>query len=292
MFNPAYLPIPEHSLTVYGNSGCIARVSPRSTIKMASSPQVVSRLLRQGKFMDVENESEYTIFSCREKIFPEVYSLTPNSYTMETLNEIDWENADTVEIMTELKRKLSENLWGIPHKMTLSKSWHLTLSRYIDEKLTESAVSSKLQTRVARLVAKLQFLVDDLMVCEIHGDPTLDNCMLKVGDDAGQHELRVVDPIPFESSAMPPLRVVDLGKMLQSCLGYEWLIEKFSRNVARDQAALEAVVLDGLNSAERVAASIFAVIHIVRLLPYQFKRKEVFIRNLEEAVSYAEQASI
>lgn len=103
-----------------------------------------------------------------------------------------------------------------------------------------------------------------LTACLTHGDPTFDNVMFR--PDTG--DLVLVDPLPtlITGPAVPDLRCVDYGKILQSCLGWEGVRYENVRELFR----VSPHVLHGIvgNANEWRATVLFAVVHLVRTLPY------------------------
>lgn len=95
----------------------------------------------------------------------------------------------------------------------------------------------------------------NLTTGRVHGDPTFANVMMR---GAG---LVLIDPIPGCAYA-PDVLAVDLGKILQSCYGYEQVL---TGQVVNDP---DIAWLDEFAPDERFAARTFAVAHIARMLPY------------------------
>lgn len=96
----------------------------------------------------------------------------------------------------------------------------------------------------------------NLTIVETHGDPTAENVMLR-----GEN-LVLIDPIPPEDH-LPSLLALDLGKILQSWCGYESVIVGRNPNFRRDTSWMYKFL-----EQDRAAAKVFALYHIVRLLPY------------------------
>ncbi len=93
---------------------------------------------------------------------------------------------------------------------------------------------------------------------------------------------------------MPNIRAVDLGKMLQSAIGYEHVIygdERFPHDSRLGKAKsleMSMRVLSGQDDDDARGAWIFCMIHLVRLLPYQSRHERVFTDLLEQVVKYVE----
>lgn len=93
-----------------------------------------------------------------------------------------------------------------------------------------------------------------------HGDATLENALL-----AEDGTVRLIDPLPY-SSRMPPLRAVDLGKMLQSADGYEG--RKYEHGWPEPDILTYTEVLDAESMADSRAAFYFRIVAYVRMLRY------------------------
>ena len=90
-----------------------------------------------------------------------------------------------------------------------------------------------------------------------HGDPTFENVMLSQSG-----ELTLIDPLPC-SSRMPPIADVDVGKIVQSLLGYERIVAGGVANVWQAVEWLHVI------THAYPAAAYFTGVHLVRLMPYQ-----------------------
>jgi hypothetical protein len=60
--------------------------------------------------------------------------------------------------------------------------------------------------------------------CLIHGDPTLDNTLM-----TKNMSIRITDPIPPNRLIRPSIQAIDHGKMLQSLLGWEFVLRGIPR---------------------------------------------------------------
>lgn len=101
-----------------------------------------------------------------------------------------------------------------------------------------------------------------LHACQTHGDPTFENVMAR-----RDGSVVLIDPIPA-TSAVPNLRCVDLGKVLQSIGGWEQLRYSHEPQAPRPRAidAYLDTVTDDKN--EQCAARYWHVVHLMRALPY------------------------
>jgi hypothetical protein len=107
----------------------------------------------------------------------------------------------------------------------------------------------------------------------IHGDPTLAN--LVYDDRLPFERWRWIDPLTRPYIPGDPL--VDLGKLYQSCLGYEQVLA--GREPERHDALMECLAQQlGLCEYHGL---VWCAIHLVRLIPYQHDEdKSVFAEML------------
>lgn len=93
----------------------------------------------------------------------------------------------------------------------------------------------------------------------IHGDPTFSNVMLRDSKRTWK-EWVLIDPIPA-GGKIPPHIYVDIGKILQSCLGWEDKIDigwdKAFKHLTKD-----------MSLCETDTTLFWTVIHLYRILPY------------------------
>lgn len=107
-----------------------------------------------------------------------------------------------------------------------------------------------------------------------HGDTTFDNLMAR---DSGQFVL--IDPLPpYVDERIPFLQVTDIGKIIQSLMGYEDI--KYGRPL---QPGNVMRFLDCIDKEERGAALYMAGVHFARLLSYQPKAlRPQFIKMISD----------
>jgi len=104
-----------------------------------------------------------------------------------------------------------------------------------------------------------------------HGDPTLDNMMSR-----GEHgEPVLVDPLPPERHT-PPLRALDVGKILQSLWGWHEAEYSPAHPHLAQKEAITGFLLSQLPPSEARAAWAFAVYNLIRALPYARHRQPVY----------------
>lgn len=176
-------------------------------------------------------------------LVPFVYAAWSNGYAMERLVET---RIDPVGVCGLLRR----SYWKHPPysawdpEQTLALMMHLSI--YLDLEILEAW---------AVLHSEVTATAGNLTACLTHGDPTLENVMQRPGDCQV-----LIDPIPARA-AVPDLLSVDLGKILQSCAGYDDIVRK---QPVRDfdDSFLDCFPID------RTAARYWAVVHYARAMPY------------------------
>ncbi len=175
-----------------------------------------------------------------------------------------WHDAELLEqreALTTGLKLLKKYVWTKPANK--KPEWKLLLSQHLHGtyQLYTFAFPEKL------IDVTLDSLTSDAC-CAIHGDPTAAN-ILK--DNIVKHyprRWRWIDPL--DRPYIPNDPHVDLGKMFQSCWGYERILvdETFKGNF-NYELAFELTTLTTLNYKR---AWLWHIIHLIRLLPYQDRR--------------------
>lgn len=96
------------------------------------------------------------------------------------------------------------------------------------------------------------------LLCLTHGDPTLSNVML--GWDL---RIRLIDPTP-ERRGVPPLAAVDHGKLIQSAVGWEHMLD--SSWPTPNQNTLDAVLSRLGRKRQRCEALFWGAYHCARFV--------------------------
>lgn len=216
-----------------GGSSGAEFVYYRSTVLKKGNPRVVA----QGRWLDRHNPRGSLAG------LPFVYGVDSCSYLMERLNDASVLEAGPILDV------LKNDVWSQHPEVEIDLQQH---EWYVDDKAADWWPEAITALRFWRRMISW----DGLMRCLAHGDPTFENCMWR----PSTRELVLIDPIPASYYA-PDLMAVDLGKILQSSLGYERVRNRwyYDSNVKW---------LDQFHVNERRAAQYFALVHFVRLLPY------------------------
>jgi hypothetical protein len=225
---------------VYGSNGVVRKVGTGA---------VGERVALQGRWL----------LSHRGRSLPRVTRAGDTGYDMEPLLAAPAWALDHDAIFTEMLTSLNSEVWKLPAEVPYDEIALLT-------KVGDLCHRFELRTEYAHwreLHAEIDF--NALQTGLAHGDPTFDNVMFR--ESTG--DLVLVDPLPslITGPAIPDLRCVDLGKILQSVLGWERIrygddseafkidTTTFKLKVAHSQTEWQAVVL-------------FGITHLLRTLPY------------------------
>jgi len=148
-----------------------------------------------------------------------------------------------------------QNLWAAP-KLGYESDWRRKLRDHLLFQRQEHGLEVS-EDFILKL-AKFAYVAGD--PCHIHGDATVSNLLY----DVANSRWCWIDPIsrPF----IPSSRVVDVGKMLQSCWGYEAVLERRGLPALNNDLAVE---LCSLSKVPYNEAMRWCAIHLIRLLPYQ-----------------------
>lgn len=161
--------------------------------------------------------------------------------------------ADLENALTSGARKLHD-LWVTPRQG--ATTWHVLLENHLKLQIT----AHHLAVDHRKLDVIMRGIRGSRNSVEIHGDPTLAN-IVHDGET-----WRWIDPL--NRIYIPGDPHVDLGKMFQSCLGYEQALFGLIREERYDlmrQLAQQCKLSYELGK-------LWCYIHIVRLLPYQDDR--------------------
>ena len=210
-------------------------------LPVARKQGVMGRVVQQGLWLQ---NHPY-------EMLPRVYEVTYDGYLMEWLTDPPYELLDHRVLLNRVWEALHA-LWGRTPVTALVRDAH---QRKIDELVTTK------NEAVIRQLGQLRDRITwpNLQAGLTHGDPTLDNVMLRGS------QIVLIDPIPA-THAVPDLRSVDTGKLLQSILGYELL--RYANTTydwrLRPQDLRNLVV----NDHEWLATVYWCVVHLLRAIPY------------------------
>lgn len=153
-------------------------------------------------------------------------------------------------------------LWQVQRPTWL---WREELTEHIIKQAHDFDLNSDMVMRL------LESLPDPTRFATIHGDPTLANIVYR------GKSWWWIDPL--DRPYIPGDPHVDLGKMFQSCLGYERVILGYDDELEADTKLMRKLAAKSCLSYSLAFA--WCQVHMIRLLRYQFtKDAEICVRWL------------
>ncbi len=225
---------------VYGANGVVRKIG---------SDEVGERVALQGRWL----------LTHRGRSLPRVTRVGETGYDMEPLLAAPAWALDHEAIFAEMIISLKRDLWHLPAEVPYDEAALLT-------KVGELCHRFELRAEYDRWRELHSAITwSDLPTALVHGDPTFDNVMFR--ESTG--DLVLVDPLPslITGPAIPDMRCVDLGKIMQSVLGWERV--RYGRDEDGfhvDWSVFSGQVLTSRN--EWLATVLFCATHFMRTLPY------------------------
>lgn len=226
----------------HGSSGAMIHVGEEHVMKYGYD-DVGVRVAAQGRWL-----RDYP-----SPAVPRVLSWFPDGYVMPRLRELDRSEPHDVTYLDAVAARLAEHVWTRAPNVKLD----LALHQLKVERLAHLH-APELERRLMQVGAG-EIDWDVLPTCLTHGDPTWDNVM----SDRRSEGLVIIDPIPA-SPAVPDLRCVDFGKMLQSVVGYE-RIRYREPGIIAEPEDVRALCQD---DNEWNATWYWCAVHLLRCAPY------------------------
>lgn len=199
------------------------------------------RVGAQGKWME-----EHPVPS-----LPQVYSVSDNAYQMERLTQPPVHLMSTETTLEEIAVILQRDFWSQPAVVEFEYEAHT-------DRLAPLPITNLTMKKLLLLYHRIDW--SSLTPGLTHGDPILDNLMLRYTG-----ELVLADPIPA-TPALPDLISVDIGRLLQSAVGYERVRYGLPgpENAGLDRLSFTWT----LTKNDMTAALYFAAIHCLRSMVY------------------------
>lgn len=227
--------------TQHGSSGAILDIQ-KHFVRKTGDGAVGERVLAQAKWLDEH----------RSSVVPVIFDVMPNGYMMERLEEVEPFTLDIADLDAIIGR-LSRGVWYHQAEIHLSETAHCEKMLGLEKKFASHEM--KLFLWEFRETA----FDDDQRRCLTHGDPTLDNVMRRSG------YFVITDPIPA-TPAVPDLWAVDLGKILQSLTGFEYV--RYGVTPHKSTEVRPGHLLDTLDWNDRIRTVYWCVVHYLRAMPY------------------------
>jgi hypothetical protein len=209
----------------------------------------------KGKGLLDQAELCELLYPVTPKVLAKYSTINTDAYSMELLYEPkDPSHGDcTTWALVTVNRMfpmLVNSVWNL--RRAPDRSWIVSLHHWLKNQPGHD------------LNMMLDIYFRDLLdYSSIHGDPTLANVLYRENG-----ELVITDPLPARGK-IPGLFTVDLGKMLQSAMG--WETEMFGWRYST--TALTRAVLRNYSPETQARAWFWAAVHCLRLLPYAVERR-------------------
>ena len=204
---------------------------------------------------------------------PNVARVYHNAYDMEKLNDPSPLFSMSAEYLVDGYLKALENgIWGEP----------VVEMNHTEHRRKLAAITTALHVGMEDdydTMFSVYFDVVDwssLIASRTHGDPTFDNLMWRGS------ELVIIDPIP-PTPAVPDLLVVDLGKIMQSLVGFECV--RYGGKAPRDTERAHLMFKNRYDENTWSAIVYWCAFHLYRAVPYMPSRDlAVRIRDMARRV--------
>lgn len=201
------------------------------------------------------------------KLLPEVKAIHSDGYTMEKLEDRPLpRTVEDVRTGCELLIDHLPSLWDTEQSFII-KMHAQTHHNYVDGLLRD--VDLRELRKELRQIFNHVFW-PSLRIARTHGDPLIDNTMFRSveGSRTGMMKPVLIDPIPA-TTALPHLQVVDIGRVIQSAIGYEWTrYDVGPHAVIHVPEAVDHVInawqSDRFSMHEVIGALYFSIIHMIR----------------------------
>lgn len=224
----------------HGSSGAVVEIFEHHVIKSGQGV-VGTRVIQQAQWLDRN----------RTSCLPVVFDVRPDGYMMEHLEEVEPFTLNVADLDAIIGR-LARGVWHFEPEATFSPKLHLAKLDTLKPYASIDMLDFLLDARGAAFDTRQRW-------CLTHGDPTLDNVMRRMG------HFVITDPIPA-THAVPDLWAVDLGKILQSLMGFE--IARYGVSPHDPLEVKPQHLLDTLQEPDRIRAVYWCVVHLMRAMPY------------------------
>lgn len=260
--------IPTQLLTdevneIRGASGARLIIGPEHTIKLDVE--------RTGTF--VRDQGAWLSRWSVERginMLPKVSEIFAGGYTMETVHVPPLRELDVTELCERILSLLESQLWPKETGRMFTYDNFLVahrpyVQRLVRDVLIERDKYKQLNVTLRDFYQRINW--NSLTSGLTHGDCIVDNVGFKLGTAQPQSHIILLDPIPA-TDALPNWRVVDVGRIIQSMIGYEDVRYHRSSNTIDHDAATTTVLNwympNHFNVNEARACLYFSVIHMLR----------------------------
>lgn len=220
-------------------------------VRKIGNYEVGERCAQQGRWL----------LTNRDRILPRVTRVGETGYDMEPLNVAPTWALDHWSVVEAMLAGLAAELWKRPPVVAYD---YLALNRKMSNLYVELNVPGDVIIRLNDVWLDVNW--GALHACLTHGDASFDNVMFRPSTG----DLVLVDPLPtlITGPAIPDLRCVDVGKVLQSCVGWEAV--RYANTTERFEVKPTYVrsLLHDVDDNEWTASVFWCAVHLLRTLPY------------------------
>lgn len=237
-----------------GSSGAVLEIGARQVKKWGPAGTIGPRILEQGKFLlEIQGKGVVRVGELLD-------SGMQLGYTMEHLTVPPIELLDTKTVLRRIVVCLCDHVWcsfndlvqydPIAHRKRMDPLWDY---------------AGKATSALPAILEDLEswFIHEDVRACRTHGDSIIDNVLLR-GED-----VVITDPIRA-TPAIPDLRCVDIGRLIQSAVGYERVRYDLRGPAFLNYDAVREIVADygNITYEEWVCSVYWACCHLLRSMHY------------------------
>lgn len=186
-------------------------------------------------------------------VAPRTFSVTEYGYEMELLSPYQDDDIDQTYALNRIMGMLVTHVW--PHQPVVrhDPQWYQRMWEWLgpERAYLYKYLDASYITNTAGIA----------LPCRIHGDPTVANLMRRPDGT-----LVLADPLP-PGGKIPSMLEVDVGKMLQSALGWERAL-RLDQPPALGSRFSDLQFLHMLGKESRRRAWLWCAIHLERAVPY------------------------
>lgn len=256
---------PVHPFDMRGSSDAVFALSERSITKIGS--------VTSGAF--VRNQGVWLARRDECGAFPAVEAVYPAGYRMERLwlGDMGYARNELCDLILKI---LIDEVWHFEYDTSPSHV-HFVDDRfegcvphesYLKKIVKDVHGSRPLRVTLRNFARTIEW--SRLRKAYAHGDPIIDNLLWRWNAGKFNATPVLIDPIPA-TSALPDLEAIDVGRLIQSAVGYELVRYGINDNLPSVPDAVNHVLhawLDDFKTPNALvnarAALHFAIIHMIR----------------------------
>ena len=244
-----------------GLSGAEIVENNRATVTKRGG--IVEKTIEQGRW--IQEHASLAL--------PVVFELTGDGYVMERLDHINYSEVNASDVV----RLLREHVWSRPAETPASEETAKLLHAKVLKNLTTAGLHEDTELLDAALFAAREAASSALSYRPAlsHGDATAENVMYRRG-----YGPVLIDPIPA-TLIVPDSPCVDVGKMLQSANG--WEAAKYGTDA--EAYSIKDVRLAVNDSLLFSAGQAWAVVHVIRALPYVMRQAPHALERVKQVLT-------